>query len=161
MEPDSTKRFTNRVEDYTRYRPDYPEAFLDLLEPPRRIAELGAGTGILTEQLLERGHHVYAVEPNPAMREACQRRLGACPRLTLSGGTGEATGLEHRSVESIVAAQSFHWFDADRARTDASSGAPGPRSASPTTRTSTPRAWPVGSAPAATYPPPASPASRP
>ena len=38
MEPDSTKRFTNRVEDYTRYRPDYPEAFLDLLEPPRRIA---------------------------------------------------------------------------------------------------------------------------
>ncbi len=84
---DATDRFSELVEDYVRYRPDYPQALLDLMEPACRVVELGAGTGILSRQLLARGHRVTAVEPNGPMREACQH-----PGLRCVEGTAEHTG---------------------------------------------------------------------
>lgn len=108
---DPTKRFGDRVADYARYRPDYPEALLDRLEPPRRVVELGAGTGILTVQLLARGHEVTAVEPNGPMRAACAR-LDA----RVVDGTAEATGLPAGCAELVVAAQAFHWFEPEATR---------------------------------------------
>jgi len=101
---DPTRRFADRVDDYVRYRPDYPDALLDLLGPPRTIVELGAGTGILTGQLMARGHDVIAVEPNAQMREVCVASQ-------IVAGTAEDTGLPEGIADAVVAAQAFHWFD--------------------------------------------------
>src|SRR5262245_57135737 len=107
-----TGRFSDRAEDYRRYRPDYPAAALDAIleglgEPTARIAaDVGAGTGISARQLAARGVRVHAVEPNAEMRTA------AAPheRVTWRAGTAEATGLGTASVDLVVCAQAFHWF---------------------------------------------------
>lgn len=104
---DPTQRFGDRVDDYVRFRPDYPAALLDWLGSAQTVADLGAGTGIFTTQLLERGHTVHAVEPNAAMRAA----MAPHDRLTLHEGTADATGLPDGSVDLLVAAQAFHWFE--------------------------------------------------
>ena len=66
----STKRFSNRVEDYIKYRPGYPQEVIGLLsrecglEPGSIIADVGSGTGILSELFLRHGNTVYGIEPN-------------------------------------------------------------------------------------------------
>jgi SAM-dependent methyltransferase len=113
----SKERFSDRVDDYVRYRPSYPDALLDLLVvegglgPGCVVADIGSGTGILTRRLLERGGPVVGVEPNRAMREAAERALAGHPRFTSIEGSAESTGLEAASVDAITAAQAFHWFD--------------------------------------------------
>jgi ubiquinone/menaquinone biosynthesis C-methylase UbiE len=120
-----TERFSGRAEYYRRYRPGYPPAAIDVLAtqcgltPGAVVADVGSGTGILSEQLLERGARVIGVEPNDAMREAAEARLGAEPRFRSVAATAEATTLPEGSVDLWVAAQAFHWFDAPRARTEA------------------------------------------
>ncbi len=119
---DSTKRFSSRVENYSKYRPGYPAAVIDLLHREcglsagSHTADIGSGTGILTEMLLKNGGQVFAVEPNPEMRAAAERLFGAHPNFHSVNGTAEATTLPAQSVEIIVAAQAFHWFDCTRAR---------------------------------------------
>jgi SAM-dependent methyltransferase len=114
---DSTKRFSDRVEYYVRYRPHYPPGVLDVLRgdlrllPPAAVADIGSGTGILTELLLRGGYDVSAVEPNREMRAAAERRLAAFPLFHSVDGTAEATTLASHSVDCITAAQAFHWFD--------------------------------------------------
>ncbi|HEX2252579.1 MAG TPA: class I SAM-dependent methyltransferase [Thermoanaerobaculia bacterium] len=113
------------MDDYVRYRPTYPAAALDLLErecglrPGATVADLGAGTGILTALLLDRGARVFAVEPNEPMRRAAEARLGDRPGFASVAGTAEATGLPAASVDLVTAAQAFHWFDPPRARAEA------------------------------------------
>ena len=120
-----TERFSTRADNYARYRPGYPRAAIDLLEargglrPGGVVADVGAGTGILTGLLLERGARVYAVEPNEAMRSACEARLAHTAGFASIRGSAEATGLEEASVDLIVAGQAFHWFDVPRARREA------------------------------------------
>lgn len=102
-------RFTSRAEAYRRHRPDYPVALLDkLLESqPEVVADIGAGTGISSMQIAERGPIVFAVEPNAAMRKA-----GALhPGIRWINGTAESTGLPNRSVDLAACFQAFHWFD--------------------------------------------------
>jgi len=117
-----TDRFSNRVENYVRYRPTYPTAVLDILKqeiglsPTWRIADIGSGTGISSELFLRNGNVVYGVEPNRPMREAAERLLDRYPKFTSFDGAAEATTLPSRSVDCIVAAQAFHWFDAPTAR---------------------------------------------
>ncbi|MEM9418332.1 MAG: class I SAM-dependent methyltransferase [Planctomycetota bacterium] len=112
---DPLTRFSNRVADYTRYRPGYPDAILDRLavrlpEHPT-VIDVGAGTGIFADLMLQRGWTVHAVEPNAPMREACAQRLGGQSDLSIHDGTAEATGLPDSCADLVVAAQAFHWFD--------------------------------------------------
>lgn len=80
------------------------------------VADLGSGTGIFTELLLQSGYSVFAVEPNDEMRHAAEQRLQSTPDFHSVPGTAEHTGLSSASVEMIVVAQAFHWFQKEEAR---------------------------------------------
>ena len=114
---DPTQRFSNRVENYVRYRPHYPVGVLALLReniglnPRTVIADIGSGTGISAELFLRNGNLVFAVEPNQEMRAAAERLLGGFPAFRSVSGTAEATTLPDASIDCVVAAQAFHWFD--------------------------------------------------
>lgn len=120
--PDHTRRFSNRVADYVRYRPNYPALALAFLAwrcglgPNSSVADVGSGTGILTRRLLELGCDVTGVEPNREMREAAEASLVGCTRFRSVDARAEATGLGDASVDLVTAAQAFHWFDAAAAR---------------------------------------------
>jgi len=119
---DSTRRFSDRVADYVRYRPGYPPALLEWLRadqgvsPSWLVADVGAGTGICSRMFLEAGHAVIAVEPNAAMRAAAVEALGSSPRFRAVDAPAEATSLPGGSVDLVLAAQSFHWFEPDAVR---------------------------------------------
>jgi len=121
---DPTARFSDRVADYVRYRPGYPDALADLLRdevgvgPGAVVADLGAGTGISSEVLLRLGATVYAVEPNAEMRAAAEARFAGEPRFRSVAGRAEATGLPAASVDAATAGQAFHWFDVAAARAE-------------------------------------------
>lgn len=112
-----TTRFSDRVADYVRYRPDYPPALLHWLREQHGIgadwlvADIGAGTGISSKLFLDAGHHVVAVEPNAAMRQAAIDWLGTHPGFRAVDGRAEATTLADASIGLVSAAQAFHWFD--------------------------------------------------
>ncbi|HUT80863.1 MAG TPA: class I SAM-dependent methyltransferase [Candidatus Bathyarchaeia archaeon] len=117
MTQDSTKRFSNRVENYIKYRPSYPDDLIIVLQEKgvlsynSKIADIGSGTGIFTKLLLETGCQVLGVEPNKEMREAAEILLKNYPNFTSIGGRSEATTLEDNSIDIITVAQAFHWFD--------------------------------------------------
>lgn len=121
---DTVARFTNRVENYVKYRPSYPPEILDLfrremnLQTDSIVADIGAGTGISAKLFLENGNFVIAVEPNAAMREAAAKFLREFPKLKLVDGTSGNTNLENESVDFVVAAQAFHWFIAEKTRAE-------------------------------------------
>lgn len=114
---DPTQRFSERVDNYAKYRPTYPQAIVpylrDTIHLNRKhiIADIGSGTGIFTELLLRHGFNVIGVEPNAAMREAGEAHLAHFSHFTSRDGTGEATGLDDLSVDLITVAQAFHWLE--------------------------------------------------
>lgn len=118
----ATSRFSDRVENYVRYRPGYPlEALQALkddcgLEPDHVVADIASGTGIWSRTLLENGNRVFGVEPNPDMRQAGERLLADFSKFTSVAGTAEATTLVDQSVHFVTAAQAAHWFDRARSR---------------------------------------------
>ena len=117
----STNRFSDRVSDYDLYRPSYPDTLLAYLDERiglrgSRVADIGAGTGIFTKLLMERGATVDAVEPNSEMGNAALRNLADKPGFHFSSGTAEKTDLPASSVNLITCAQAFHWFDAKKTR---------------------------------------------
>lgn len=118
----SVARFNRRVENYAKYRPNYPSEVIELLKTDcgltadSVVADIGSGTGIFSELLLKNGNRVFAVEPNPQMRAAAEALLGSYPGFTSVDGTAESTGLQSGSIDLIVAAQAFHWFDQKKAR---------------------------------------------
>jgi SAM-dependent methyltransferase len=120
--PDPTARFSDRVENYVRYRPGYPPEVLAQLRsecalvPGHRIADIGFGTGLFTRLLLENGNPVTGVEPNEAMRREGDRILATYPGFRSVAGTAETTTLPDHSVDFITAAQAAHWFDRAKAR---------------------------------------------
>lgn len=120
----SKERFSNRVDMYVQYRPSYPQEAIDYLynivgfRSNSEIADIGAGTGIFSKLLVARGSNVIAVEPNLEMREAAEKVLGAEPNFRSVRGSAEATGLPSRSVDFIVCAQAFHWFDRSAAQAE-------------------------------------------
>jgi SAM-dependent methyltransferase len=122
MSEDSTGRFTDRVADYVKYRPTYPREVVTFVHaecgiaPDALVADIGAGTGIATRLFLEAGHPVVAVEPNDAMRAAADAWLSGFDRYRSVAGTAEATTLDAASVDLVIAAQAFHWFDRKEAR---------------------------------------------
>ena len=115
--PNATSRFSDRVENYVRYRPGYPAEILHVLRtecgltPEQVIADIASGTGIWTRVMLEAGYAVWGVEPNADMRQAGERLLAEFPRFRSVAGTAEATKLADASVDLATAAQAAHWFD--------------------------------------------------
>jgi ubiquinone/menaquinone biosynthesis C-methylase UbiE len=120
--PDAKQRFSGRVADYVRYRPSYPSALLELLRSEcglrsgHVIADIGSGTGLLSELFLKNGNRVYGVEPNKEMRQAGEEYLASYDGFSSIEGSAEATALDDSSIDFITAGQSFHWFEPDSAR---------------------------------------------
>ncbi|QPF75773.1 class I SAM-dependent methyltransferase [Roseateles sp. DAIF2] len=116
--------FGPKVRDYAASRPDYPAALFEALAgwlPARdaRIADIGAGTGLLTAGLLARGWRVDAIEPNEEMRAACDAWLGGRAGYRSQAGRAEALPLAEGSLDLLTAAQAFHWFEIEAARAEA------------------------------------------
>ncbi len=118
-----TGRFTDLADRYQQYRPGYPAAAIDLilircgLGPDSLLADVGCGTGISSRLVAARGIPVIGIEPNAAMRARAEQ-VPAEPQaapVEYRDGQAEATGLPDASVSAVLAAQSFHWFDAERA----------------------------------------------
>ncbi len=107
-----TTRFADRASDYALFRPSYPPAAIDAVfeglptDRPLVAADIGAGTGISSRLLADRGLRVLAVEPNAAMRETADPH----PGVTFVDGAAESTGLGAASVDLVMCAQAFHWF---------------------------------------------------
>jgi hypothetical protein len=122
---DSTERFTERAGDYAAARPGYPAAIATTLvaelklAPGAVIADIGSGTGLSCEPFLRAGLAVVGVEPNEAMRAEGGRQLAGFDRFRSVAGTAEATTLADASVDLLIAAQAFHWFDIGPARAEA------------------------------------------
>ncbi len=106
--------FGSVAQVYAEYRPSYPEEAVTWLvgTSPGRVLELGAGTGKLTKSILALGHDVVATDPSAEMLAELRRSL---PTAHTSVGTAESIALPSGSVDAVAAAQSFHWFDLDRA----------------------------------------------
>lgn len=119
---DSATRFSDRVIYYNKYRPSYPNEIIDYLShqlglsPSSVIADIGSGTGILSELFLKNGNQVFGVEPNREMRTEAEFLLKLYPNFTSIDGSAESTTLKSLTINFIVAGQSFHWFDVPKAR---------------------------------------------
>ncbi len=119
---DPRQRFTDRVDNYVRWRPRYPSSLVELVRrrcgllPEHVVADVGSGTGFLSEPFLQNGNRVFGVEPNAAMREAAERLLASFPAFESVAGSAEATGLPEGSIDLVAAGQAFHWFDPPAAR---------------------------------------------
>jgi len=124
MRADTVERFSNRVENYIKYRPAYPSEALDLfknelgLTVDSVVADIGSGTGISAKLFLENGNTVYGVEPNDGMRAAAEQYLAGFPSFRSLKGTADDTGLPNKSVDFVIAAQAFHWFEPEPTRNE-------------------------------------------
>lgn len=122
--PDALTRFSSRVADYVRYRPGYPALVYRLLADEHGlrsaavVADVGSGTGISARVFLEHGHTVLGVEPNAEMRAAAEQLLAQFAGFRSVSGRAEATTLDAGSVDWVIAAQAFHWFDVDACRVE-------------------------------------------
>ena len=121
---DSKQRFSNRVADYIRYRPSYPSTVRDVLRSEcglksgHVIADIGSGTGFLSELFLKNGNRVFGVEPNEAMRQAGEEYLASYDGFASVEGSAESTTLDDASVDFVTTGQAFHWFDQNAARSE-------------------------------------------
>jgi SAM-dependent methyltransferase len=112
-----TTRFSDRVENYVKYRPSYPKEIIPFLEKyydlsrDKRIADIGSGTGIFSELFLQSGYQVIGIEPNEQMRRAAEIKLGNYPGFTCRNHQAEHTGFRTRRLDLITVAQAFHWME--------------------------------------------------
>lgn len=120
MNINAENRFSDRVENYIKFRPHYPQGVVDLLLQKNHfsanttIADIGSGTGISAELFLKNNFNVIGVEPNNAMREAAEEILKEYTNFTSINAKDVNTTLENNSVEGIIVAQAFHWFDKEK-----------------------------------------------
>ncbi len=121
---DTVERFSDRVANYIKYRPDYPREIIGLLRrecgltTDTIVADVGCGPGISAQMFLENGNRVFGVEPNAAMRAAAVEQLARFPWFIPVDGTAEATTLPADSQDMVIAAQAFHWFDPEETRAE-------------------------------------------
>jgi ubiquinone/menaquinone biosynthesis C-methylase UbiE len=117
-----TERFSDRVSNYIKYRPSYPQELVETLaqvchlSSQSRIADVGSGTGIFSRLMLDKDCYVSGVEPNSNMREAAEQQFAGYHKFCSIDGQSERTGLDDSSIDLITAAQSFHWFEAGDTR---------------------------------------------
>ena len=111
------KRFSDRADQYAAHRPSYPdEAISQMLRglgapEMMTVVDVGAGTGISARLVADRGPLVVALEPNAAMRAKAEPH----ERVIWEDGTAEVTGLKTGTVNLVLCAQAFHWFDRELA----------------------------------------------
>jgi ubiquinone/menaquinone biosynthesis C-methylase UbiE len=112
--PDWAHSFGGVAEAYDRGRPSYPADAVTWLvgDDPATVLEVGAGTGKLTRVLLDLGHDVHATDPDAAMLAVLEARL---PGVRTAVASAEDVPLPDASVDVVIAAQAFHWFDIERA----------------------------------------------
>ena len=121
----SVERFSSRIADYIKYRPGYPPEIVTLLKTEcdltidSVVADIGSGTGKLTELFLANGNVVFGVEPNVGMRSAAEQILQSSPNFKSIDGSAECTALRDSSIDLITAGQAFHWFDPDNFKVEA------------------------------------------
>lgn len=117
-----TLRFSNRVENYVKYRPGYPTEIIDFLKSECNLnkesilADIGSGTGISAKLFLNCGNIVFGVEPNNEMRSAAEEILKEYENFISINGTAENSGLKANSVDFIICGQAFHWFDREKSK---------------------------------------------
>src|SRR5664279_709480 len=117
-----TERFSDRVDDYIKYRPHYSPEIVGALQaecglsPEHRIVDVGCGTGLLAKIFLENGNHVLGVEPNANMREAGEHYLTSCEKFGMAPGSAENTSLPDQYADFVIAGQAFHWFHPETTR---------------------------------------------
>jgi len=121
---DNRDKFTNKAENYTKYRPSYPQGFINHLvnevgmNCESIVADIGAGTGILTKLLACKVKKIIAVEPNKDMLKVCRKHLKGIKNFTGIDASAENTSLPDSSVDFITAAQAFHWFDREKSKSE-------------------------------------------
>ncbi len=119
---DSKKVYSTKTEKYAKYRWDYAagaiEAIIEMtqLSYQSTLADIGAGSGILTKHFVEKVQKIYAIEPNKEFREILSRNMGALPSVSVIDGSAESTHLPSMCVDVITVAQAIHWFDPEPAR---------------------------------------------
>jgi SAM-dependent methyltransferase len=124
MQLDTTGVYSSKAEKYAKYRWDYaPQAIQTIFEISQisreaSVADIGAGTGILSKHFAAKGARVFAVEPNPAMRELAVKALAEYPACQVMAGAAEATHLAAGSINLITVGQAIHWFEPEPARNE-------------------------------------------
>ena len=114
---DTKRLFSKKAEKYAKYRWDYAAAAIETIHNITQmsvkttVADIGAGTGILTKHFVTTAKKVYAIEPNFELRQILTRELGDFPSVSIIDGTAENTNLLDHSVDVITVAQAIHWFD--------------------------------------------------
>ncbi len=117
---DPKSRFSSRAKYYAKYRPGYPKEILtllkqkEILQTDTIIADIGSGTGILSELFLQEKNHVLGIEPNPKMRIAAETYLSKYSTFRSICGSAENTTLKSQSVNLITVGQAFHWFQIEQ-----------------------------------------------
>jgi len=133
MTKEALHRFSDRVDNYVKYRPHYPTGVFDFLEAEGilakgyAVADIGSGTGISAEPLLKRGYTVYGIEPNKEMRQAAENILSPFVKgasALADGGfysidaTAENSTLKSNSINAIIVGQAFHWFEKEKCKAE-------------------------------------------
>jgi ubiquinone/menaquinone biosynthesis C-methylase UbiE len=120
---DTKKVFSTKAEKYAKYRWDYAASAIETIISLTQmsihstiLADIGAGTGILTRHFVGKAQKIHAIEPNFELRQILTRELGALLSISVVDGCAEDTGLPDHFVDVITVAQAIHWFDPEPAR---------------------------------------------
>lgn len=116
----NVERFTGKSKNYAKFRPCYPQKYIDYLKTDVNltknsiVADIGSGTGILTNQLASECKLIYAVEPNADMMKMAKTELANIDNVIFVNLTAEQTNISENSVDLITVGQAFHWFDQEK-----------------------------------------------
>ncbi len=112
-------RFSDRVDNYVKFRPSYPSKAIEYLteigiSKKSDVADIGSGTGIVSKLLIDKVNNLYGIEPNNEMRNAAEKDLCKYSNYISINGSAETTTLNNESIDFITVAQAFHWFDREK-----------------------------------------------